>query len=549
MSAVSQAIDIWSLGCVFSIAATWVVFGYAGIQQYRKVREKGIKQILSEPKRQQHAQHSTSVSAGDYFHDGNQVLESVTNWHKVLRSAIRKTDTVTNSLLDLVDQKMLLGSDHRHDRIKAKELCSELKQVTSRSKHGRRFEMPSSIMETLLEADKDATSSISVGIGSNPGQPPDVPDDRKARKSRLLALPMLKTAHRSEGLKSVLDSHHAQPETSRMGGHPVTGPQARLSPADHDAGFSTVLPIRPHLQSPTTILKAPTEHAISPITSSQMVLSSYATQKPARRPKTHTTQNVFQARDEIDKRDKHNYLRRERKDELLARHFGNRDLVSYPMVHMSTLTVTDWIKKFLVDNGESMKEHWAQTKHLLRTLVLKAAGQDDNGLDLCFTLGQEKLENKKSSSKDWDRVMEKAAPMKEARTDMKRRLAEILDGYLEQVRGEKKYHRGKPLRGLTIIVLTDGIWAGMGNNQHAVNDKIVSFMHQLKVVVGDLIDRLVSIEFVQLGDDQEATYRLRQLDTGMKWKGIPLVSTHRLKHALLTTSIVTSSIPSQPMAT
>ncbi|KAF2679078.1 hypothetical protein K458DRAFT_315328, partial [Lentithecium fluviatile CBS 122367] len=36
---VHQTIDTWSLGCVFSMAATWVILGYSGVCQYQLVRE------------------------------------------------------------------------------------------------------------------------------------------------------------------------------------------------------------------------------------------------------------------------------------------------------------------------------------------------------------------------------------------------------------------------------------------------------------------------------------------------------------------------------
>ncbi|KIW94251.1 uncharacterized protein Z519_05567 [Cladophialophora bantiana CBS 173.52] len=44
---VSQSIDIWSFGCVFSIAATWVALGYKGILVYERLREDAIKVISS----------------------------------------------------------------------------------------------------------------------------------------------------------------------------------------------------------------------------------------------------------------------------------------------------------------------------------------------------------------------------------------------------------------------------------------------------------------------------------------------------------------------
>lgn len=168
-----------------------------------------------------------------------------------------------------------------------------------------------------------------------------------------------------------------------------------------------------------------------------------------------------------------------------------------------------------------MRRHWAWAKALLKTLVEKAAGQDENGLDLSFTLGQEKLENEKSTSSKWEKRMKEAEPVDGARTDMKKSLHKILPQYLESVKIQKRLQPTRTYRKLTLIILTDGIWAGMRQNQNAVNDYIVAFVRKLESVVGDLVDRPVSIEFVQFGHDPEATFRLRQLDTNLKWAGIP----------------------------
>ncbi|KAL8911664.1 MAG: hypothetical protein Q9171_003191 [Xanthocarpia ochracea] len=171
-----------------------------------------------------------------------------------------------------------------------------------------------------------------------------------------------------------------------------------------------------------------------------------------------------------------------------------------------------------------MKRYWAWTKFLLRTLVQIVAGQDENGLDLSFTLGKQKLENEKAMSKLWEKRMDEAEPRSESWTNMKAPLQEILSGYLDYVKHvqkQKRYQPTKTYRKLTLIILTDGIWAGMGNNQHAVNDIIVNFMHDLEAVIGDLVDRPVSIEFIQLGNDPEATYRLRRLDKDIKLNRIP----------------------------
>lgn len=345
MSAFSQTIDIWSLGCVFSIAATWIVFGYQGIKQFRTVRTKAIEQIRSKPVQQQALRSRSSLSAGDYFHDGHEVLEAVTSWHRVLRSSLRKTDSVTSDLLDLVDHKMLLGAPS--ERIKARDLISELTTILVQSERGPRVEMPGNIMETLLEADEDAVSSVQ---SSNLGQPVATGNDRKARKSRLLEQPLMKTAHRSEGLRSVVASYHAQPADS---GRDQSGPTTAEANAPSGApSASPDIPLRASpLHGPPPSTPAPeasVEHIDSPSVSGQSISPNQLGQRVGRTPKVHTPQDIFQALEEVEKRDKllDGIRRKERKDELMSRHWINRDLVGACSLEMETWTTADFNRNF-----------------------------------------------------------------------------------------------------------------------------------------------------------------------------------------------------------
>ncbi|KAK0114162.1 hypothetical protein ONS95_013663 [Cadophora gregata] len=131
-SRVHQTIDTWSLGCVFSIAATWVVLGYQGIRQYNKIRKMAIKKVAvdheSAKSLASSRQHQKAFTThGDHFHDGSEVLSAVLNWHTFLRNAVRKNDAITSRVLDLVEQKMLLGD--AKSRIKAAQTCDELERI------------------------------------------------------------------------------------------------------------------------------------------------------------------------------------------------------------------------------------------------------------------------------------------------------------------------------------------------------------------------------------------------------------------------------------
>jgi hypothetical protein len=166
-----------------------------------------------------------------------------------------------------------------------------------------------------------------------------------------------------------------------------------------------------------------------------------------------------------------------------------------------------------------MNPFWFEATYLLETLVMKAAGQDEDGMDLYFTHGPIKVKGGKSKSEFVGAMNNKSArPMNEVRTDMRASLGELLSGYI----GEAKIS-GSKTRKLTIIVLTDGKWEGMGDKDD-VRKLVVKFVGKVKELIGDLESRPVSIEFIQFGDDADATYRLRQLDNGLKWDGIELVS-------------------------
>lgn len=79
---VKQNVDIWSLGCVFSEAAVWVVRGWDGLQEYRRRRTKATDSI-------------TNFKGGDYFHDGENVLPIVAHILRILPEHRRPSDHIT----------------------------------------------------------------------------------------------------------------------------------------------------------------------------------------------------------------------------------------------------------------------------------------------------------------------------------------------------------------------------------------------------------------------------------------------------------------------
>lgn len=131
---VTQGIDIWSLACVFSVAATYAILGKEGVKQYRLLRQHAIAK---------HGRH------GDSFHDGKQVLDVVAMWHGYLKACIRKYDTYTSKVLEIVDQHMLIMPGQ--DRITGAELSLALHKIHDEAGEKPPAEVPEAIDDFLTE--------------------------------------------------------------------------------------------------------------------------------------------------------------------------------------------------------------------------------------------------------------------------------------------------------------------------------------------------------------------------------------------------------------
>ena len=188
----SQKIDIWSLGCVLSIAASWVIGGYNGVLGFERVRKNAVAQNKAARKSLDH------VPQGDLFHDGSKVLSEVTDWHKAMRGAIRSADRITGRVLDLIDSQILL--EIPSGRIDAKQLHLTLQDILDKSPIDPSNVPASCVRKALLELEVQVSKrSIS---SSQPAKPPNLADSwgttgaRKLRKAQIPDLPLRNTAHR-----------------------------------------------------------------------------------------------------------------------------------------------------------------------------------------------------------------------------------------------------------------------------------------------------------------------------------------------------------------
>lgn len=115
-----RACDIWSLGCVLSIAATWVILGRPGIRQYRDLRlNASAAQLQPAPSNPNFS--GTRIIKTDRFHNGVEALAEIRQWHDFLRTTCRPIDTYTIKVLKLIEDHLLLADPR--GRFKAADVC------------------------------------------------------------------------------------------------------------------------------------------------------------------------------------------------------------------------------------------------------------------------------------------------------------------------------------------------------------------------------------------------------------------------------------------
>ncbi|KAL6716241.1 hypothetical protein ACLMJK_005807 [Lecanora helva] len=115
---VEQDVDIWSLGCVYSVVASWITAGWGKVEEYRLQRQTEVEQKLG-------------LSHGDLFHDGQIPLEAVRSNHENVKLNHRIDDFITVKVLDLIMTNMLKTQGHR---LNADQLYFEAQTIVTEAR-------------------------------------------------------------------------------------------------------------------------------------------------------------------------------------------------------------------------------------------------------------------------------------------------------------------------------------------------------------------------------------------------------------------------------
>ncbi|KAL8934995.1 MAG: hypothetical protein Q9211_004940 [Gyalolechia sp. 1 TL-2023] len=93
---VTPYVDIWSIGCIFSEASVWAVFGWNRVREYRRQRRREIEE-----------ETNGDVRGEEIFHWDGRVLKTVNNIHQQIKETIESRHWITRDIVDRVIGEML----------------------------------------------------------------------------------------------------------------------------------------------------------------------------------------------------------------------------------------------------------------------------------------------------------------------------------------------------------------------------------------------------------------------------------------------------------
>lgn len=148
---ITTAVDIWSLGCVFSEAAVWAHDGWPRVKEYRRQRSLEIET-------------RAGIKGEQIFHWDNRILNTVQEAHRNILSRTSVSHRVVREIAEQLILNMLQHKE-RPDAISAADKATRI--IEHRAK---RFGLPRSSWS--VAADDDAGAAEHGSSTMDPPQPP-----------------------------------------------------------------------------------------------------------------------------------------------------------------------------------------------------------------------------------------------------------------------------------------------------------------------------------------------------------------------------------------
>ncbi|KAH8924515.1 hypothetical protein BT69DRAFT_1241024 [Atractiella rhizophila] len=164
-----------------------------------------------------------------------------------------------------------------------------------------------------------------------------------------------------------------------------------------------------------------------------------------------------------------------------------------------------------------MDPYWDEVRQAIDGVVAKVIQYGDDGIDLYFLNSPMNLQSVRSHQAV-SQLFSQVRPIG-ASTPTEVKVEEILGPYVDAVEYAKKTG-GHPVKNLNLIIITDGA----ADDPDTLNYALAGFAERLDLIHAPLTQ--LGIQFVQIGNDPEATEFLRSLDDELK-------QTHGLKRDMV----------------
>lgn len=168
-----------------------------------------------------------------------------------------------------------------------------------------------------------------------------------------------------------------------------------------------------------------------------------------------------------------------------------------------------------------MEEHWHLVQLVAYEIAAKAVNLDKDGFDFHITSSSKVHEKRRLNDLNrFKRNLEDYRPTKDSGpTNMAHALDQCFKAR-ERAQAKQKPTRLDPSPKMEVLyVLTDGVW-GLNNPRlkgaEEVGKVIASFWERQKELENRLRGRPFSIQFIQVGDHEIGSQRLRWLDKRLK---------------------------------
>lgn len=157
---ITTAVDIWSLGCVFSEAAVWVHDGWSRVKEYRRQRSLEIER-----------ETKGGTKGEQIFHWDNRILDTVQKAHQNMLGKTSTSHWVVRELVGQVIHDMLQYGPRPHADFvfnKAKRIINE------RADH---FQFCLVRPNWSIDADNAGAAELKNSTMDPPQLPPDITPD------------------------------------------------------------------------------------------------------------------------------------------------------------------------------------------------------------------------------------------------------------------------------------------------------------------------------------------------------------------------------------